>query len=67
MRDTGIGEPGREHRDGGRRGVYRGDERCAIPGIRFEDGEGALGSEAGGEGHTSPITYMGREAGNTWR
>ena len=45
----GIGEPGRQHRDGGRSGVYRGDERFAIPGVRFEDREAALGSEAGGE------------------
>ena len=33
VRDTGIAEPGRQHRDGGRCRVHRGDERFAIPGV----------------------------------
>src|SRR5207244_181400 len=45
----GDTEPGRQHVDGGRSRVYRGDERCAIPGVRFENGKAALGRKVGGE------------------
>ena len=62
MRDTGTAEPGRQHRDGGRRWCL--SARRTTPRFRaFDSKTGKLLWEAKLEanGHTSPITYMGRD------
>ena len=64
----GIAEPRREHRDGGRTRVHRGDERFAIPGVRFEDRKAALGRRSWRRAGT-PVRSPTWDAtgGNMWR
>ncbi len=55
-RRAGYGDPqpGRQHRDGWRAGVYRRDDRRRIPRVRFEGGQGAVGDEARGQWACEP-------------
>ena len=62
VRDTGTAEPGRQHRDGGRPGVHRGDERFRDSGHSIRRRESCSGKRSWRRAaHTSPITYMGRD------
>ena len=55
----GIGESRREHRDGGRGGVHRSEQRRAVSRVRFEDREAALGDEARSERPYEPDHVYG--------
>ena len=61
-------ESGRKHRDGGRAGVYRGDERLAIPGVRFADRQDAVGKTSWRPAGTpARLLIWVATAGNMWR
>ena len=51
----------RQHRDGERPGLHRRHRRSALPRLRCEDRQGALGDELPANGHSTPITYMGKD------